>query len=198
MSDSVGLFFFRKVRWWKLEVKIRTGTRSNRWPEMAKNSRVTTMRPVLRHWCQVSRIRGCGMVLNSTGHNRFYHGRSPAKWFHFESLTWPCMIASWHHWCCKCSRRPFYRCLFGRRPIRISTFSDLRHRILRKNLSDQSLWLLVHFSFNKDLFGIFAYWMRPLRKLVKLPYCYLSYMSMPWISVEPAKIPLRRLRDPPT
>ena len=36
---------------------------------MAKKSRVTTTRRVLlHHWCQVSKIRGWGMVLNSTRH----------------------------------------------------------------------------------------------------------------------------------
>ena len=51
--------------------QIWTGTRSNRRLEMAKISRVTTTRPIWRHWCQASRIQGCGMVLNSTGRNRF-------------------------------------------------------------------------------------------------------------------------------
>ena len=59
------------LRWWRSEVKTQTGTRSNRRPKMAKKSWVTTTRPALRHWCQVSIIRGCGMVLNLTGRNWF-------------------------------------------------------------------------------------------------------------------------------
>ena len=46
-------------------------TRSNRRLRMTKISRLTTARLVLRHWCLASRIQGCGMVLNSTGRNRF-------------------------------------------------------------------------------------------------------------------------------
>ena len=40
-------------------------------------------RPVIHHWCQVLIIRGCGMVLNSTGCNRFTttgHLRSYFNW----------------------------------------------------------------------------------------------------------------------
>ena len=68
---SCKLYFFRKVWWWKHEIKIHTGTRSNRRPKMAKKSRVMTTWPVLRHWCQASRIRGCKMVLDPTRRNRF-------------------------------------------------------------------------------------------------------------------------------
>ena len=35
--------------------------------KLAKTSRVTTILPALRHWCQVSRIRGRRMVFNLTG-----------------------------------------------------------------------------------------------------------------------------------
>ena len=71
ISDLVG-FLVDRVGWWKSEVKIQTGTRSNRRPKMAKQSRVTIRRPLSRHWCQASRIWGSGMVLqlNSTGRNR--------------------------------------------------------------------------------------------------------------------------------
>ena len=54
-----------------MKVKIRTGTRSNIWPKMAEKFWVTKTRPVLRHWCQASRIRGCETFLNLTGRIRF-------------------------------------------------------------------------------------------------------------------------------
>ena len=38
---------------------------------MAKKSWVTTIGPVLCHWCKALRIRGCGIVLNSTERSRF-------------------------------------------------------------------------------------------------------------------------------
>ena len=63
--------FFMSVRWLDSEVKIWTRPLSNRQPKMAKKSRVTTTQLVFRHWCQASRIRGCGMVLNSAGPIRF-------------------------------------------------------------------------------------------------------------------------------
>ena len=46
-----------------------------------KKTRVTKTRPVLRHWCQASRVQGCGMVLNSTGHISVFYGRLPTNWF---------------------------------------------------------------------------------------------------------------------
>ena len=108
---------------------------------MAKESRVMTSRPVLRHWRQVSRIRGCGMVLNSTGRNRSLwqvaYELIPAGHEYFESLTWPCMIVRWHHWRHKRSHGPFFRCLFERLPVHLGPSpSDST----KKNLSDQSLW----------------------------------------------------------
>ena len=66
-------------------------TRSNRLPNMPQKSPVTKTRPVLRHWCQASRIRGCEMVLNLTGRNRLLRWVAyeviPADHEHFESLT---------------------------------------------------------------------------------------------------------------
>ena len=43
--------FFGRFRWWRYEIKVRTGKTKRRpkWPK--KRTWVTTMRPVLRHWC---------------------------------------------------------------------------------------------------------------------------------------------------
>ena len=57
--------------WWRFEVKIATGTRSNRRPNMAKKSRVTTTRLVLHHGAKVARNGDCGIVLNLTRRNTF-------------------------------------------------------------------------------------------------------------------------------
>ena len=69
ISDLVG--FFHRVWWWKSEVKLQTGTPSNRRLKMAKKSQVMKTRLALHHWCQVSKIRGCGMVFNLTERIRF-------------------------------------------------------------------------------------------------------------------------------
>ena len=63
---------------------------------MAQKCLVTTisMRPLLRPWCQASRIRGCGMVLNSTGRNMFTMAgpaRNDSSWswtFRIVRVTW--------------------------------------------------------------------------------------------------------------
>ena len=77
---------------------------ANRRPKLAKKYRVTTARPALHHWCQASKSRGCRMVLNSTGHDRFTmagYEVIPADREHLESFAWPCMMAKWHQWCHK-------------------------------------------------------------------------------------------------
>ena len=145
---SCKLFFFRKVWWWKHEIKIHTGTRSNRRPKMAKKSRVMTTWPVLRHWCQASRIRGCKMVLDPTRRNRFTTAgrvRTDSGW-------------SWTFWIARVTLhegevalptlQTLARAIFSLSVwptfVRIST-SGLHHRTIsfyntEKNLSDKSSW----------------------------------------------------------
>ena len=50
--------FFRRIQWWRSEVEIRTGRRSNRRSKMAEKSRVTTPRGRHESWCQASAVRG--------------------------------------------------------------------------------------------------------------------------------------------
>ena len=56
-------FFFRRIQWWKSEVEIRTGRRSNRRSKMAEKSRVTTPHGRHESWCQASAVRGCVPIL---------------------------------------------------------------------------------------------------------------------------------------
>ena len=92
--------------------------------EMAEKFWVTKMRPVSRHLCQASRIRGCETVLNLTGRIRFitvgHLQRKDSGW------SWTFGIA-----------RAIF--LFKFRPR-----SDFHH-CLGKNLSDHSLgfWTAV-------------------------------------------------------
>ena len=55
--------FFRRIQWWRSEVKIRTGRRSNRRSKMAEKSRVTTPHGRHESWCQASAVRGCVPIL---------------------------------------------------------------------------------------------------------------------------------------
>ena len=107
-------------------------------------------------WCQASRIRGFGMVLNSTGRNGFTtadHVRIDSGWswiFQIARVTLhDCEVAPRHH---KCPHVPFFRCLFDRLPIRIST-SDLHHQILRKKIDHIRAYDFgVQFSSNDPAF----------------------------------------------
>ena len=51
------------MQWWRSEVEIRTGRRSNRRSKMAEKSRVTTPRGRHESWCQASAVRGCVPIL---------------------------------------------------------------------------------------------------------------------------------------
>ena len=55
--------FFRRIQWWRSEVEIRTGRRSNRrlkWPEnLGWRRRAAGM----SHWCQASAVCGCVPIL---------------------------------------------------------------------------------------------------------------------------------------
>ena len=55
--------FFRRIQWWRSEVEIRTGRRSNRQSKMAEKSRVTPPRGRHESWCQASAVRGCVPIL---------------------------------------------------------------------------------------------------------------------------------------
>ena len=55
--------FFRRIQWWRSEVEIRTGRRSNRRSKMAEKSRMTTPRGRHESWCQASAVRGCVPIL---------------------------------------------------------------------------------------------------------------------------------------
>ena len=57
--------------------------------ESGQKSQVMTTRPVLHHWCQVSTIWGCRMVLNTTERDRFTMA-SPTKWFRLITNIWNC------------------------------------------------------------------------------------------------------------
>ena len=69
---------------------------------MAKISGVEAAEVVMLQ-VQASWICGSGMVLNSTGCNKFSLPRQViyemilADHEHFEQLVWPYMIARWHH-----------------------------------------------------------------------------------------------------
>ena len=69
-SSLVGLFC--RVRWWRSRAKIRTGTRSNRRRKWSKDLGWWKHG---RYYVTGARRQefelGCGMVLNSTGHNTF-------------------------------------------------------------------------------------------------------------------------------
>ena len=145
ISDLVGFFYE------SLMMKV-WGRNSNRntVKQMAKNSRVTAQ-PVLRHWCQASRIRGCWMVLNLTGHNRFTmagHLRSDSGW-------------SWKFWITHVTLHEgevapltsqtlacaiFFRCMFDCLPVQSST-SDHHHRIQREKKSIRSGLTILECSF---------------------------------------------------
>ena len=63
--------FFVTVWWWKFELEIRTGTRSDRRPKLAIRLQLKKTWPVLHHWSKAPRIRGCRAVLNSIVGFRF-------------------------------------------------------------------------------------------------------------------------------
>ena len=106
-------------------------TEGQKWP---KNFWVPT-RPVLHHWCQASRVRGCEMSLDLTGILGLLR-QMPTHWFRLITniLNRPHNLAWW--WggttdvtnarTCQLSRF-----LFDHLPVRIST-SYLHHRILQK------------------------------------------------------------------
>ena len=104
-----------------------------------KKSRVTKTRPVLRHWCQASRIRSCEMVLNSTGRNRFTtagHLQSDSvEWWTFQitlrrDLAW---LRGGTTDITNARTCHIFRRLFDHLPVRIST-PDLHHQTLRKKI----------------------------------------------------------------
>ena len=72
---------------------------------------MTKTGPVLRHWCRESRMRGRGIVLDSTGHISLTTAgrlRSDSSWSYEHFELWPCMMTRWHHWrrhhkCMACS-----------------------------------------------------------------------------------------------
>ena len=66
----------------------------------------------------------------------------PAEDEHFESLTWPCMIARWHHWQHKRSHVPVFSP--SARPSSCLNFNLglSQSDSTKKNPSDQSLWFL--------------------------------------------------------
>ena len=150
-NSLILLAFFRRVCWWRSKVKIQTGRRSNRRPKMAKRSRVTTQ-PILRHWCQASRTRGSGMVLNSTGRSRFSTAGWCMNWFqpimNISNRSRDCAWRRGGTTLSQCSHVPFRR-LFDRLPLRIST-SHLHHRTQRKTIYQIRAYDFgVQFSFNE-------------------------------------------------
>ena len=85
-------------------------------------------------------------------HRVTWHWLIPADHEYLDSVAWPCHYCEvapvWHHDVTNARTCQFFRRLFDRLPVRIST-SDFHHRNLRKkNLSYQSLWFGVQFSFN--------------------------------------------------
>ena len=124
VSDLVD--HFCRGRSWKFNVKIRTGTWSNRCQKLPPKS--WWRRPDLAvssspniFWGNVgtgdvtldasvtSPVPG---VENSTVRNRFTKAGRPrsdsADHEHFKSLTWPCLMAMWHHWRYKLPHMPFF------------------------------------------------------------------------------------------
>ena len=102
---------------------------------MAKKSRVMKTRPITgaRHqkefraaewpWIRPDKL---GLLRQST------FEAIPADYELFESIAWLCMMA-WCHWRHKRSHVPFFRRLFDRLLVWIST-PVLHHRILRKKI----------------------------------------------------------------
>ena len=66
-----------------------------------------------------------------------WRGLIPADHEYLDSVAWPCLDCEvapvWHHGVTNARTCQFFRRLFDRLPVRIST-SDLHHRILRKKL----------------------------------------------------------------
>ena len=135
-----------------------TQSTSNK-PKMPKKSQVMATRPVLRHWCRAPRIRGCGMVLISTGRNRFTTAgfclRSDSGW------SWTFRIARMTLHDCEVApliSQTFARAIFfAAWPSSCSNFdlgpSPLDSTI--KYLWDQSLWFGVQFS-SSERIAVFA------------------------------------------
>ena len=72
-------------------------------------------------WCQASRLRGCGMILNSVV-SKVYNGRSPqsdSSWSLIESLNWPCMTARRHQFCYSQRQVPLFGQLNEHFPVKI-------------------------------------------------------------------------------
>ena len=81
-----------------------------------------------------------------------WRGLIPADHEYLDSVAWPChdceVAPVWHHDVANARTCQFFRRLFDRLPVRIST-SDLHHRILRKkvyHIRDYDFG--VQFSFN--------------------------------------------------
>ena len=66
-------FFFRLVRWWKFEVKMRTGARSHRWLKMTKRCEVAHHKPFFR--CLFDRLPVNVQTVTSDVHHPIVRGK---------------------------------------------------------------------------------------------------------------------------
>ena len=139
--------FFRRIRWWRSEVEIRTGRRSN------KQRKQWHVRTFVTSWCHLAFMQGhasdskcswsAGISWYATlAPQETYYVRLKSRPFRSFELLTPgtsdaILAASLSSEICW----PFFSRLFGRVPVRIFTPS-LHHRTLRKkkSLHDLRLW----------------------------------------------------------
>ena len=134
-------------------------------------------RRVLRHWCQTSRIRGCGMVLKSAGHITTDRLRIESGW-------------SWTFWIARVTlndgevvpltpqrlHKPFFRCPFGRIAFQPWTFIIGFYGKRKKVIIQRGCDFGGQFSFNHLRIGpISELWNYELcNENVKMSLCVIS------------------------
>ena len=86
--------FFRRIRWWRSEVEIRTGRRSNRRSKMAEKSRVTTPRG--RHESLVPGVSSSRLRPDSDQSRMWCRARPWLVCDSLNELTWVSFVVHWH------------------------------------------------------------------------------------------------------
>ena len=86
--------FFRRIQWWRSEVEIRTGRRSNRRSKIAEKSRVTTRRG--RHESLVPGVSSSRLRPDSDRSRIWCRARLWLVCDSLNELTWVSFVVHWH------------------------------------------------------------------------------------------------------